>query len=237
MANSVKNVATLRKFFHRKGGSSLAELAVTVSIMATLTATASPKLAELSRNGKIKKSYDEMEKIIKQGQNFYQFTADTEGRGRFPGQEKYSMPVPMGSYGMISELYIENQENHRETIIAVKSYIYEKINSTWTYNHPELENWASVFGTENSWYSGGNIVNDVYNACETCDESDPAYGTAGHEEWLKLFNGEVLNSVYSDGHYIYLVIPGGETGEETFPPILIVADRDNVADLNMVLIP
>ncbi|SVB81075.1 uncharacterized protein METZ01_LOCUS233929, partial [marine metagenome] len=100
---------------------------VVAAIMATLTATASPKLAAISRDGKLKKSLDEIEKIIKMGQNFYQETSDTEGRGRFPGQEKYTMPVPMGGYEMNHELFIEYQSIHAETIIIMKEEIYESV--------------------------------------------------------------------------------------------------------------
>ena len=236
MANPIKHTI-LWKFFHRTGGSSLAELAVVAAIMATLTATASPKLAAISRDGKVKKSLDEIEKIIKMGQNFYQETADTEGRGRFPGQEKYTMPVPMGGYEMNHELFIEYQSIHAETIIIMKEEIYESVENIWYYTHDDLASWASVFGTNYSWYTGGNIQDDEYNACGTCKDTDPGWETEGHEEWLKLFNGEVLHSPYTDGHYIFVVIPGGETGEKTFPPTLIVADRENPSFLHMVLIP
>jgi len=171
------------------------------------------------------------------GQNFYQETSDTEGRGRFPGQEKYTMPVPMGGYEMNHELFIEDQSIHAETIIIMKEEIYESVENIWYYTHDDLESWASVFGTNYSWYTGGNIQDDEYNACGTCKDTDPGWETAGHEEWLKLFNGEVLHSPYTDGHYIFVVIPGVETGEKTFPPTLIVADRENPADLHMVLIP
>ena len=39
------------------------------------------------------KSRNELDKLIKQAGQFYQDTADIEGRGRFPGQDKYDMPV------------------------------------------------------------------------------------------------------------------------------------------------
>ena len=35
----------------------------------------------------------ELDKIARQAANFYQQTAVTEGRGRFPGQDKYNLSV------------------------------------------------------------------------------------------------------------------------------------------------
>ena len=55
--------------------------------MATLAATAAPKLSEMSEGTKAEKSRNEIDKIIKQAGQFYQDMADEEGRGRFPGQD------------------------------------------------------------------------------------------------------------------------------------------------------
>ena len=72
-------------------GNSLAEFATTTALMATLAATAAPKLSEMSEGTKGEKSRNEIDKLIKQAGNFYQDTADAEGRGRFPGQSKFNM--------------------------------------------------------------------------------------------------------------------------------------------------
>ena len=74
-------------------GNSLAEFATTTALMATLAATAAPKLSEMSEGAKAEKSRNELDKMVKQAGQFYQDTADIEGRGRFPGQDKYDMPV------------------------------------------------------------------------------------------------------------------------------------------------
>ena len=68
-------------------GNSLAEFATTTALMATLAATAAPKLSEMSEGAKGEKSRNEIDKIVKQAGQFYQDTADLEGRGRFPNQE------------------------------------------------------------------------------------------------------------------------------------------------------
>ena len=84
-------------------GNSLAEFATTTALMATLAATAAPKLSEMSEGTKAEKSMNEIDKILTQARNFYQTTADTEGRGRFPGQDKFDVPVCV--YGVTRGTY------------------------------------------------------------------------------------------------------------------------------------
>ena len=79
----IKNVKSIK-------GNSLAEFATTTALMATLAATAAPKLSEMSEGAKGEKSRNELDKLVKQAGQFYQDTADAEGRGRFPGQERFS---------------------------------------------------------------------------------------------------------------------------------------------------
>ena len=74
-------------------GNSLAEFATTTALMATLAATAAPKLSEMSEGAKGEKSRNEIDKIIKQAGQFYQDTADLEGRGRFPNQAKFNVSI------------------------------------------------------------------------------------------------------------------------------------------------
>ena len=87
----IRNVKSIK-------GNSLAEFATTTALMATLAATAAPKLSEMSEGTKAEKSKNEIDKILTQARNHYQDTADNEGRGRFPGQEKFNVPV--GGYGV-----------------------------------------------------------------------------------------------------------------------------------------
>ena len=81
-------------------GNSLAEFATTTALMATLATTAAPKLSEMSEGAKGEKSRNEIDKIIKQAGQFYQDTADLEGRGRFPNQVKFDESIggPNGNY-------------------------------------------------------------------------------------------------------------------------------------------
>ncbi|SVC00363.1 uncharacterized protein METZ01_LOCUS253217, partial [marine metagenome] len=81
------------KSISRVNGNSLAEFATVSALMATLAATAAPKLSEVSEGTKAQKSMNEIDKLLTQAKNFYQEKADTEGRGRFPGQDKYDLRV------------------------------------------------------------------------------------------------------------------------------------------------
>ena len=60
--------------FKRVNGNSLAEFATTTALMATLAATASPKLSEMAENSKREKTMNEIDKIMSQAQQFYQDT-------------------------------------------------------------------------------------------------------------------------------------------------------------------
>ena len=96
MRNNIKEII---KKLKSTSGASLAEFATTTALMATLAATASPKLSEMAEGGKRQKTIDNIDKIIQQGQQFYQDTADSEGRGRFPGQGKFDMVVGGQNHG------------------------------------------------------------------------------------------------------------------------------------------
>ena len=89
-------------------GNSLAEFATTTALMATLAATAAPKLSEMSEGAKGEKSRNEIDKIIKQAGQFYQDTADQEGRGRFPNQKKFDVAIGGGWKTMIMEVVSVN---------------------------------------------------------------------------------------------------------------------------------
>ena len=79
-------------------------------------------------------------------------------------------------------------------------------------------------------------MNDTIAAVENCDAcTETRY--AGHDDWLYKFGGNALPSPFQDGHYIYVVIPGSGTGEDTEPPILYIADAENPSELYKVLTP
>ena len=228
-------------------GSSLAEFATTTALMATLAATAAPKLSEMAEGSKQEKTMNEIDKIMQQGQQFYQDTADLEGRGRFPGQGRFDMAVG-GAHGTRSA---ENDATLRTSeMTSVESDLfgtYDAQNDTWsggTYNDFEdadAADWLSVFGLSseatkplNHGLHADDAV-DVESAtgCSNCQGTD----YTGHEEWLTAFGDETLSSPYQDGHYVYRVVPGYGSGNTVIPPVLYVADIENPANFNAVLMP
>jgi len=206
-------------------GNSLAEFATTTALMATLAATAAPKLSEMSEGAKQSKSMNEIDKILTQAQNFYNETADLEGRGRFPGQDKFDVAV--GDYTYTG---IDPTSANAAVLSAIGP------NGSFTsWNSAEGSKWRSVFGVSNAdagQAAGGNVTNDTYTSCGTCPGTK-----AGNEEWLTLFAGNTLESKYQDGHLIYVVVAGGGSGTDAYPPVLYLADAENPSDFNALLEP
>ena len=204
-------------------GNSLAEFATTTALMATLAATAAPKLSEMSEGAKSEKSMNEIDKILTQARNFYQTTSDEEGRGRFPGQDKFNIAV--GDY--------------TGTAVSANAAVLEALDGdnngdfdAW--NDAEGSKWRSIFGisnADNPQADGGQVKDDELRTCDTCP------GGLGTTEWLALFAGNTLSSKYQDGHFIYVVVAGGGSGTETYPPVLYVADAENPSDFNNLLEP
>ena len=221
-------------------GNSLAEFATVTALMATLAATAAPKLSEMSEGAKGQKSTDELDKLVKQAGQFYQDTADIEGRGRFPGQDKYDMKVGgHANEGIITAQIVGTLAEGNNAAVA----------PTYThYQHANGSDWLSVFGIANSDVpkptEATMHADDVAGSCQTC----PGVGTnnsvhgvgvvkTGHQEWLNLFGDSPIGSTYQDGHFVYQVVAGGGTGNSTYPPTLYVADVENASHFNNVLEP
>jgi hypothetical protein len=207
-------------------GNSLAEFATTTALMATLAATAAPKLSEMAEGSKESKSMNEMDKILTQAQAFYNDTAEAEGRGRFPGQDKYNVAV--GGHTNSTAVYADLITEASAGVFTAGTF------TSW--NATDGSDWRSVFGVSNAdapQADGGLATDDAYaSGCATCP------GTlAGHTEWLALFGGNTLASPYQDGHFIYAVVAGGGSGTTTFPPVLFVADAENASDFNVSFAP
>ena len=198
-------------------GNSLAEFATTTALMATLAATAAPKLSEMSEGTIAEKSMNEIDKILTQARNHYQTTAEEEGRGRFPGQEKFDVQV--GGY-------------------AIESDLIADLTSVVSWNDSKLSNWCSVFGISNEAAPRPEncVVVDDHDRTHT---GNGVTGDAaiGHNEWLDLFAGNTLESKYQDGHFAYAVIPGGGSGLDAYPPVLYVVDVENISAFNNVIEP
>ena len=206
-------------------GNSLAEFATTTALMATLAATAAPKLSEMSEGTKAEKSMNEIDKILTQARNFYQATANIEGRGRFPGQDKFDVAV--GNYGVSRGTLAE--------AITAQTNLLSEMAAMNVWDHANGAHWRSVFGISNTAAPqdvGGKVINDTYVSCGTCPGTN-----AGHTDWLALFADNTLASKYQDGHFAYAVIPGGGSGKSAFPPVMYVVDVENASDFNNVIEP
>ena len=210
-------------------GNSLAEFATTTALMATLAATAAPKLSEMSEGTKGEKSRNEIDKLIKQAGNFYQDTADAEGRGRLPGQSKFNKAVGGGNY--------DNSDASSAGIAAAKlasdahmDAIMEDLglgaSDGWRdYDGAHVNEWVSCCGTSNA---------DAPLPAGVSGVIDNASGT---DEWKALVGGETLSSKLQDGHYVYTVVAGGGSGSDVYPPVLFVGDIENMTNFNNVLEP
>ena len=208
---------TIKKYFKGRSGNSLAEFAVTTAMMATLATTAAPKFSGVGEGAKEKKTLADIDKIIKSANNFYNARVTDEGRGRFPGQVKYNESVP------------DNGGYVNENTLLTSIDVFE------TYQSEEASNWASVFGTTNleSPAPQGSSVN--------VSEDDNGEGSfdvsAGAEEFLNEFGGNAIKSPFQDGHYIYTVIAGGGSGQQSYAPILYIADLESPKNFNKKLQP
>ena len=231
------------KSISRVNGNSLAEFATVSALMATLAATAAPKLSEVSEGTKSQKSMNEIDKLLTQAKNFYQDTADTEGRGRFPGQDKFDKHV--GDHTSLQAIYDDLVDPETGTIGSFKRW-----------SSDDGDDWASVFGsTEADAYNGGTDedvyrLHDTEGGCisctgagqwdddlETANDCTHCTGGAGAVEWLNLMGGSAMASPFQDGHYIYVVWPGGGSGADAYAPKLFIADAENPTDFNAVLEP
>jgi len=206
-------------FLKRTNGNSLMEFAVTTAMMAILAATAAPKLSMLSENAKMQKSRNELDKISRQALSFFQERASIEGRGRFPGQEKYNVPVT-GSTNANS-----NVTNHKSSIL---SDLITNGGSFNDYRASNGSNWVSVFGQNNS---------DFPKPDGATLSADDAGNFVGKNEWIGLFGGEPLGSPFQDGHYVYQVVAGSGAGSKAESPILYLADLENPSQLHFIVQP
>ena len=227
----IRNVKSIK-------GNSLAEFATTTALMATLAATAAPKLSEMSEGTKAEKSRNEIDKIVKQAGQFYQDTADSEGRGRFPNQEKFNRSIGGSSHA--------GYDNAGGSSDATAAAIAASIAHTDLIMDDlgldgESDGWQNYSDVpENVWYSvfGCGDEYQFYLRAYECPSPNVLNGTVQSiSEWLGLFGDEPLSSPFQDGHLVYTVVAGGGTGEEVYPPVIYVADVENAVDFNSVLEP
>ena len=209
------------KYIKSTRGQSLAEFAVTTAMMATLATTAAPKFSGVGEGAKEKKTLADIDKIMKSANNFYNAKVTSDGRGRFPGQNKYNETVPAtGAYA--TEVLC---------LAAIKGD-----NATFDgFEHADATHWASVFSTDHddaTAPSGHQI-----STTEDDNDNDSFDEFIGGEEFLNEFGGNPIKSPFQDGHYIYTVIAGSGSGTSSISPILFIADLESAKNFNKKLQP
>ena len=209
------------KYIKSTKGQSLAEFAVTTAMMATLATTAAPKFSGVGEGAKEKKTLADIDKIMKSANNFYNAKVTSDGRGRFPGQNKYNETVPAtGAYA---------------TEVLCLADIKGDNASFTTFESADATSWASVFGTSNADATApsGHQINLTEN-----DNGDSSFDEfVGAEEFLNEFGGNPIKSPFQDGHYIYTVIAGSGSGTSSVSPILFIADLESAKNFNKKLQP
>ena len=248
----MKTIIRYLKSLNKESGNSLAEFAVTTAMMATLATTAAPKFSGVGEGAKEKKTLSDIDKIITASNNFYNDRVSQDGRGRFPGQEKFDDTVPgvKNGDGTSSTTAEHNYDGDDQMTgeLGVKAQLAIGLDETdlgnyeWTTDF--ASNWASVFGTTTLNAKGDEIVPEgsglstdedvdriglTYTQWAATGLYDDIEGI-GALEYLELFGGNPISSPFQDGHYIYLVIKGNGSGSESVSPILFVADLESPKD-------
>ena len=220
--NIIKIFKKLLKKLKNTKGNSLAEFAVTTAMMATLATTAAPKFAGIGEAAKEKKTLANIDKILAAANNHYMSTLETEGRGRFPGQTKYSVKVGGVDLG-----------DGQQTTDALDEWTKNTLPGLLSIEDPLGTYFVYVFAGSES--DEDAIAKGIINpsADVDYDEEEPF----ANVEYRVQFATRMVDSPYQDGGYIFLVIPGSGTGTLAEPPALIVADMENPARLHRILVP
>ena len=222
LKNIIKIFKKIVKKLKNTKGNSLAEFAVTTAMMATLATTAAPKFAGIGEAAKEKKTLANIDKILAAANNHYMQTLETEGRGRFPGQTKYSVKVGGVDLG-----------DGQQTTDALDEWTKNTLPNLLSIEDPLGTYFVYVFAgsdTDEDAIAKG-IINP--SADVDYDEEEPF----ANVEYRVQFATRMVDSPYQDGGYIFLVIPGSGTGTLAEPPALIVADMENPARLHRILVP
>ena len=222
LKNIIKIFKKIVKKLKNTKGNSLAEFAVTTAMMATLATTAAPKFAGIGEAAKEKKTLANIDKILAAANNHYMSTLETEGRGRFPGQTKYSVKVggvDLGDGQQTTDALDEWTKNTLPNLLSIE----DPLGTYFVYC------FAGSESDEDALAQG--IINT--SADVDYDVEEPF----ANVEYRVQFATRMVDSPYQDGGYIFLVIPGSGTGTLAEPPALIVADMENPARLHRILVP
>ncbi len=210
----------IRKMKSNKGNS-LAEFAVTTAMMATLATTAAPKFGQVGAGAKEKKSMNNIDKILTVANNFYNQTLSEEGKGRFPGQEKYDVAV-----GGI------NLAEGAQTDETLEAYIETILDQKVSYTD-DLSEFVYVFSTA---VDDDDALQGDWMSLETSVTYD-GNSEVGALDFKQDFGNNGMSSPFQDGSYAYLVIPGSGSGTSAQAPVVVVIDTENPSKLHKTLVP
>jgi len=216
-------------------GNSLAEFAVVIALMATLMSTGQVKFSQAGEGGKGKKSGEEIDKIAKAANNFYNAMNQDEGAGRFPGQDKWDEPVPLtGGYDAhtgvgAAKANLQDaltvltglDEDGNEAHATHKEWdSYQDLQGSGDFANEGLK-WCSVFGKDLDDFEAewGDLLALDDGFTEPNDYTADFEGQYIGPDEFALYMDPV-KSPYLDGHFIYTVI-AGDTEQS---PTLIVTD-------------
>ena len=216
-----KIVKRLSKKIKSTNGNSLAEFAVTTAMMATLATTAAPKFGQVGAGAKEKKTMNNIDKILTVANNFYNQTLSEEGKGRFPGQEKYDVAV--GGITLAEGASTdETLEAYVETVLDAKdSYTSELGEFVYVFS-PAADDDDALQG---DWMSLETSVGYDGNS------------EVGALDFKQDFGNNGMTSPFQDGSYAYLVIPGSGSGTSAQAPVIVVMDTENPSKLHKTLVP
>ena len=211
----------LIKTLKSRRGNSLAEFAVTTAMMATLATTAAPKFGQVGAGAKEKKTMNNIDKILTVANNYYNQTLSEEGKGRFPGQEKYDVAV--GGITLAEGASTdETLEAYVETILDAKdSYTSELGEFVYVFS-PAVDDDDALQG---DWMSLETSVTFDGNS------------EIGALDFKQDFGNNGMSSPFQDGSYAYLVIPGSGSGTSAQAPVIVVIDTENPSKLHKTLVP
>ena len=202
-------------------GNSLAEFAVTTAMMATLATTAAPKFGQVGAGAKEKKTIANLDKILTVANNYYNQTLSEEGKGRFPGQEKYDVAV--GGVTLADGAQTdETLEAYIETILENK-VSYESDLSEFVYVFSTATDDDDA--TQGGWMNLETSVGFDGNA------------QVGALDFKEDFGNNGIESPFQDGSYAYLVIPGSGSGTDAQAPVMVVIDTENPSKMHKTLVP
>ena len=152
-------------------GNSLAEFAVTMAIMATLTVTSAPAFSRIGEGAKAKQTKANLEKIVKASQMWYNQQVEINGMGKFPSQSHRT-----SSTGFI----VDYNENRRIEVEELEGAEFVPVFSDTSFLHlfdndtikSPYQNGRYEFAIVGGTGTGNSIVSPIFVVVDTENPED-----------------------------------------------------------------